>query len=130
MNRKSIFTLLLCALLTGFLTAAAPTSALGKAPGSVPATDPLLVKSSIEGNSVTLLLANLQGVGTQVRLTRLDNERTVLKKRIKDHNGYRFRMNLAQLDYGRYCLEVTKGDVTRKQVVVVGDFGVLLSELK
>lgn len=39
-------------------------------------------------------------------------------------------LGLANLDYGRYHLKVTKDKVTKNQVVLIGEHGVLLSTLK
>lgn len=113
--QKSIF-LSLCLLVAGFVSAEK--------------TDPLMVKSSAEGSELSVQLANLEGIRTDVELISLDSKKTVWGQSIVAHNGFSYNLDLAKLDYGRYHLKVTKGETTKNQVIVVGEFGVLLSEMK
>jgi hypothetical protein len=93
-------------------------------------TDPIIVKSTAEGTELSLLLANLEGVRTYVELISLDSKETVWKQNVAAHNGFSYNLDLAKLDYGRYRLKITKGAVTKNQVIAVGEFGVMLSEMK
>lgn len=91
--------------------------------------DPILVKSSVCGTEIALQLANLEGQITKIELRNLDNEKLIWTNTVRNHNGYRYEVDLADLNFGRYYIKVTKGDVIKRQVVVVGENGVLLSEM-
>lgn len=92
--------------------------------------DPLLVKTSVTGAEIALQLANLEGQKTTIELRDLDNEKLIWSNTVKDHNGYSYEVDMTDLDFGRYYLTVKKGEVSMKQVVVVGTFGVMLSEMQ
>lgn len=113
--QKSIF-LCLCLLVAGIVSAEK--------------TDPIMVKSTAEGTELSVQLANLEGVRTNVELISLDSKKTIWEQNVAAHNGFSYQFDLADLDYGRYHLKITKGEVTKNQVVVIGENGVLLSEMK
>ncbi|PHI18133.1 hypothetical protein CEQ90_19500 [Lewinellaceae bacterium SD302] len=92
--------------------------------------DPIVVKSNPTATGMSVVLANLQGVSTTVKLKSLTNHAVLHTETVNDHNGYSCHFDLENLDFGRYYLEITKGDVVKRQVLVVGENGVLLSSVK
>lgn len=97
---------------------------------SAPDTDPLITRSSIDGYSLQLGLANLEGVRTEVTLTGLDNGDIFYRQLVKKHNGFRSGLDLSDLTAGRYLITVTKGETVRRQVILKTEAGVMCSQWK
>lgn len=92
--------------------------------------DPLIVRTQADAEGIQLLLANLEGVKTTVQLHSLDSEELLLQKQVRKHNGFSYDIDLSELDHGRYILEVAKGDIVRKQVILISEAGTFLSQIK
>lgn len=94
------------------------------------ANDPLIVRTTSNTESVQLLLANLEGVTTNIELTSLDTKAVLLDEQIRKHNGFSYDLQLDELAQGRYLLKVTKGDEVRQQVILISEAGIFLSQIK
>jgi hypothetical protein len=114
------------AVMTALFLLSTPAFALVDAgsPGTV------LVKSSVvdQDQAIRLQLANLQGEKTFVRLTDLDGG-TYFTCTVKDHNGYLVKLNMTDVEEGRYILQVSQADETYQQVVYYRDGEIVLSQL-
>lgn len=92
--------------------------------------DPLIVKSNLNDAGMAVVLANLEGVTTTVKLKSLTSHKVLHTETVRKHNGYTYQFDLSSLERGSYYLEITKGEVVKRQVVVVNEHGVLLSSIK
>ncbi len=87
---------------------------------SVSATDPvdqindgervIFDIKSVEGKSFVIKLANLEKQRTNVIIDDLSEPNTLFYKRLKNHNGFSQRINMDDLDDGRYKITVQRGD--------------------
>lgn len=116
MMNKAVFAVLFCLISLSTLSAES--------------NDPILVKSSVNESTVNLQLANLEGERTTVKFYSLDTGTLIWTNSVKAHNGYSYKLSLADMDFGRYYFEIIKGDVVKKQVVLVNENGVALSGIK
>lgn len=123
-NQNQMKNLILTTLAFLFLMAA-PTMAAETTVG-----EPLIVRSHIAEGGLEVIIANLEKETALVTLTSLQTDRELFSDRIRNHNGYSYNINLDDLHHGRYILSVKKGDVTRKQVILVNSKGVLCSQWK
>lgn len=122
MNKKPVFLLaLLCLFGTSLLTAATFPNL---------DNDPLIVRTESDDDGITLLLANLEGVATSIQLKSLDAHEVVFQDMVRNHNGFSFDFALEELPYGRYLLTVKKEDTVKQQVILIGEHGVWLSQIK
>lgn len=81
--------------------------------------DPLMVRSQVDDdNQLELRLINLEQQSVTVTLTALKSNKLVHRESVRKHNGYCARLDLDQIDSGRYLLTVKKGDTVRKQVIL------------
>jgi hypothetical protein len=97
---------------------------------SAAAAEPLITRSTVEDNRISLMLANLEQQRVHVTLTDLRNDRELLHRHVSKHNGYRTQLNLDQLDNGRYVITVEKGKTVRRQVILKTDEGLMCSAWK
>lgn len=113
--------ILSCLCLSFFIST--PTFAATTDPG-----EPLIVRSHAVFDGLEVTVANLEKATTTVRLINLDKDREVFSDQIRNHNGYRYKLQLDQLKHGRYLLKVKKGKTLRQQVLLVTGNGVLCSD--
>lgn len=114
----------------GPFTHASPSKYVPAFAMTAPDADPLITRSSIDGHSLQLALANLEGISTEVTITALDNGDRHFRELVKKHNGYRSGFDLADLDAGRYVITVTKGETVRRQVILITENGMMCSDWK
>ena len=101
--------------------------AIGAAPLTV---EPIITRSTVQAERLELTLANLEQELTVVRLTNLDDDFVYYSDRIRNHNGFGVSLDLKELPAGRYVLSVRKGDVSRSQVILKNERGVMCSDWK
>lgn len=90
----------------------------------------LIVRSDATADlGMKVQLANLQQRYTRVELKTFDG-RTLASKSINNHNGYQVAFDMSKLDDGRYMLQVTQGETTLKQVVLISDGIIRFSAVK
>ena len=94
------------------------------------AVEPIITRSTVQAERLELTLANLQQELTVVTLTNLDDDLTYYSDRIRNHNGFGVSLDLRELPAGRYVLSVRKGDVSRSQVILKNELGVMCSDWK
>ncbi len=92
--------------------------------------EPLIVRSHLAEGGLEVIIANLEQETAHVTLTSLQTDRKLFSDRIRKHNGFSYNLNLDELHHGRYILAVKKGDITRRQVILVNSKGVMCSEWK
>lgn len=93
-------------------------------------TSDILVTAKITtGKTINLKVANLQMEKTSIRLTDMKGNNTFYRDFVKDHNGYGRRLNLSDLPSGKYMLTVKQKDEKVRQIIVVRDNYVLLSNV-
>ena len=105
--------------------------------GQAAATFPLLPdetkviirSTATEGQSMHVLLANLQQRFTRVELT-TERGTLLVAKTIDNHTGYSVAFDLSRLKDGRYLLKVNQGKTTLTQVVLIQDGNILFSAVK
>lgn len=90
--------------------------------------EPLIVRSRPVFDGLEITVANLEKETTRVELVNLDDDREIFTDNIRNHNGYRYKLNTDQLKHGRYLLKVKKGETLRQQVLLVTGNGVLCSD--
>ncbi len=119
MKRFTGMFLALAFLMVGTLATAAPN--LNDAP-----EEPKITSETVDYKAIKLQLVNLQKETTVVKLE--DMSGTEYYKRIvKDHNGFARRLDLNELDNGRYMLKIERNGQEWVQVVLVEDDGIRLS---
>ncbi|MDX1941255.1 MAG: hypothetical protein SFU99_11935 [Saprospiraceae bacterium] len=85
---------------------------------------------TVKERTVEISLFNLQQERTSISIQSLDGETTYFKNVIKDHNGYRKRLNLKDLAFGRYLLVIEQNGKKMQQVIVLDEEnGMLLSDV-
>lgn len=85
---------------------------------------------AVKERTVEVFLSNLQHERTSISIESLDGETTYFKDVVNAHNGYRKRLNLRDLPYGRYLLVVKQNGEKLQQVIVLDDqHGMLLSDI-
>lgn len=112
---------LLFAFVLSLSAAASATSAV---------VEPIITRSSVQAGRLDLTLANLEQELTTVRLTNLDDDYVYYADRIRNHNGFGVSLDLKELPFGRYVLSVRKGDLTRSQVILKNESGIMCSDWK
>jgi len=120
MKKYLFLALLLCLSATTFLSANAVLDG----------TDPMIVRTEATNQSVQVLLANLEGVTTNVMIRSLDSGDVMFRDQVKNHNGFSFDFDLEELKQGRYILAVEKGETVKQQVILTNDNGIFLSQIK
>ena len=95
----------------------------------ITSSDILVTAKITSGKTINLKVANLQMEKTSIRITDLKGDNTFYRDFIKDHNGYGRRLNLSDLPSGKYMLTVKQKDEKAKQIIVVKDNYVLLSNV-
>lgn len=89
-----------------------------------------LYVKAVKERTVEVALLNLQKEKTDITIQSLDGKRTFYSNTIKQHNGFRKRLNFRNLDYGKYLLVVEQNGEKRTQVIVLDDKnGMLLSDI-
>lgn len=83
----------------------------------------------VDQSNIIYTVYNLQQMITTVRITSIDGENTFYKNVIKKHNGYSEMMRMGQLTDGRYLFEITQGETTKKQVILIRNKQVALSAM-
>jgi hypothetical protein len=96
---------------------------------SAPA-EPLITRSSVDGDGISVMLANLEQQRVHLTLTDLDNDRELMHRHVRKHNGFRAQFNLSELEEGRYLITVKKGDTVRRQVILKTATGIMCSDWK
>lgn len=87
--------------------------------------------TKVSEKSLDVALTNLQNQRTTISIVSVDRAITYYRDIIKKHNGYRKRLNLSELQDGKYILVVERGTEKRQQVIVLKkDRGMLLSAIK
>lgn len=114
---KSIFVLALMALT---LNANAGTNSDG---------DPQLKSKVVDEHTVVVQLFNLQQEVTKISIQSLDGETTYFQEYIRKHNGYLRKINLENLQDGRYLIQVDHSGKTKTQVILVKDKAMQLSSI-
>ncbi len=93
-------------------------------------TSDILVTAKITtGKTISLKVANLQMEKTSIRITDMKGDNTFYRDFVKDHNGYGRNLNLSDLPSGKYMLTVKQKDEKVRQIIVVKDSYVLLSNV-
>ncbi len=89
-----------------------------------------LYVKAVKERTVEVALVNLQQESTSIAIQSLDGKTTYFQSTVKNHNGYRKRLNLKDLSFGRYLLVVEKGGQRLQQVIVLDEEnGMLLSDI-
>ncbi len=83
---------------------------------------------SVDGKSFVLKLANLQKQRTNVIIDDLSEPNTLFYKRLKNHNGFAQRINLADLEDGRYKITIQQGDEQWIKVLRIEDDQLMFSD--
>ena len=90
----------------------------------------ILVRANIaEGKVISLKVSNLQMEKTSIKITDLKGENTYYRDFVKNHNGYGRRLNLDNLPVGKYVLTIKQKDEYVKQIIVIKDNYLLLSQI-
>ena len=90
----------------------------------------ILVRANIaEGKVISLKVSNLQMEKTSIKITDLKGENTYYRDFVKNHNGYGRRLNLDNLPVGTYVLTIKQKDEYVKQIIVIKDNYLLLSQI-
>lgn len=90
--------------------------------------DPKIVSKVIDLKALKVQLVNLQKETTIVKLEDMSGTE-FYRRTIKDHNGFARRLDLNQLDNGRYMLKIEQGSKQWVQVVLVDDDQVRVSKI-
>lgn len=80
----------------------------------------LIQVKPLEGKTFKLLLSNLQQQTTKIKIEDLDGE-VYFEAFVSKHNGYARKINLEELERGRYVLTVKQDGTNYSQVMVVKD---------
>jgi len=99
---------------------------------TTPDVDPefTLYVKAVKERTVEVALLNLQKEKTSISIQSLDGTKTFYSNIVKDHNGFRKRLNFRNLDYGKYLLVVEQNGEKLTQVIVLDDkHGMLLSDI-
>lgn len=92
--------------------------------------DPILkVRSEVDGKALIVQITNLQQQPAKMVLESLDGEETFFTKTIRNHNGYRSKIDLEKLPRGRYIFKVVQDGKAYKQVVLIRENSVKLSSV-
>ena len=88
----------------------------------------LLKVSQMEDNVLLLQVANMQQASTTVSLADL-NGNTYFRQQVSKHNGYSWKVNLAEAPDGRYVLRVQQKGEQRSQVIYKNEDEIWLSQI-
>lgn len=117
-------------LSTGFVSQPSPGTC-GPAPLAASVDkEPLVARSTLNGDRLDLTLINLERQRTEVTITNLDNKAVHYRNVVKDHNGFRVGLRLDKLDHGRYVVAVKKDETVRRQVILKTESGMMCSDWK
>lgn len=87
--------------------------------------------TAVEAKTVEISLVNLQQLRTDISIQSVDGKVAYFQDVVKKHNGYRKRLNLNELEAGKYMLVVQNGDERLQQIIVIKeDKTLLLSSIK
>ncbi len=96
-------------------------------------TEPEAVRVEVKAvneKTVEVVLTNLQKERTDITLQSLNKNTTFYHETLRKHNGFRKRLNLKDLNEGKYLLTIQHNNETYQQVIVIkADAGIALSAL-
>jgi hypothetical protein len=88
--------------------------------------EPRIVTEALDYKVIKVRLVNLQQEMTIVQIQDMSG-REYYKRVIKDHNGFARRLDLKDLENGRYMLKIKQDDQEWVQVVLVADDAIRMS---
>ncbi|PHN03253.1 hypothetical protein [Flavilitoribacter nigricans] len=83
----------------------------------------------VNDNAMVYQVMNLQKMHTTVSITSIDEKTTFYRAFVRNHNGYSTKVHLENLAGGRYIFEVRQGATTKKQIILVKDRQIFLSNI-
>lgn len=91
----------------------------------------VLVRTNVvDDYALQLRLANLQQEVTRVEIKHMTRKIAYFTDVIRNHNGYAAQIDLSDLPQGRYLLEISQQNESRKVVLRVNEHGLFVSDTK
>ena len=82
----------------------------------------------LEGKAFSLHVANLQQQSAKIEISDLDGN-VYFEAYVNKHNGYARKIDLNQLENGKYVLRVKQNGINYSRVMVVKDQSILFSQV-